>query len=429
MRILIVSRNTWDDSAGISSTLSNLFEDFNPNDVAHLYIETKQPHTRHCNHFYQISEFGLIKKLYKWHYKTGYAFDSNGEQHIDESAAAKEESTFSYVRGHRSFFLSVLRELLWLLNCWKTKELYQFLVDFNPDVIWFDGSPLLLMNRLYQYVLKVTKKPAAIFLMDDVYTYDSCGSLSQKIYKYWLRKHVRRVVKSCKKVFVISPKMKREYDELFAINSTILTKGITPIQNYSIPEVHKPIRLVYLGQIMYGRLDTLVQLVNALQEVNKDAIKVVFSIYTNNEIPRETRDKWQSLSFVHVEKPVPYSEVPNVISQNDILLFVESFQKEQKSVARLSFSTKITDYLASGKCIMGIGPSDIAPIEYLREEDAAIIVSDMSEITGVLNRLSEEVVRNYARKSYELGKKNHNKDFVHKTITEGLQSIVVSNTR
>lgn len=425
MRILIVSRNTWDDSAGISSTLSNLFEGFNPDEVAHLYIETKQPNTRHCNHFYQISEFGLIKRLYKWNYKTGHAFDADGKLFVDESAAAKEESTFSYVRGHRSFFLSIAREILWLLNGWRTKELRRFLVDFNPDVVWLDGSPLVLMNKLYQYVLKVTQKPAAIFLMDDVYTYESCGSFSQKVYKFWLRKHVRRVVKSCKKVFVISPKMKREYDELFAINSTILTKGIIPIQDYSLPEVHKPIRLVYLGQIMYGRLDTIVQLVNSLKEVNKDAIKVVFSIYTNNEIPLETRDKWQSLSFVHVEKPVPYSEVPNVISQNDILLFVESFQKEQKSVARLSFSTKITDYLASGKCIMGIGPSDIAPIEYLREEDAAIIVSDLSKITGVLNGLSEEVVRNYARKSYELGKKNHSKERVQKIITEGLQSIAL----
>jgi len=423
MKVLIVSRNTWDDSAGISSTLSNLFEEFEPNDVAHLYIETKQPNTRHCNHFYQISEFGLIKRLYKWNYKTGHAFDADGKLFVDESAAAKEESTFSYVRGHRSFFLSIAREILWLLNGWRTKELRRFLVDFNPDVVWFDGSPLVLMNRLYQYVLKVTKKPAAIFLMDDVYTYESCGSFSQKVYKFWLRKHVRRVVKSCKKVFVISPKMKREYDKIFEINSTILTKGITPIQDYSVPEVHKPIRLVYLGQIMYGRLDTIVQIVNALQGINKDGVKVEFSIYTNNEISLEIRDIWQSLPYVHVEKPVPYSEVPNVICQNDILLFVESFQKDQKRVARLSFSTKITDYLASGKCIMGIGPADIAPIEYLREEDAAIIVSDLSEVENVLSGLSEETVRAYAQKAYELGVKNHSKELVHKTITEGLQSI------
>lgn len=423
MRLLIISRNTWDDTAGISSTLSNLFEEFNPDDIAHLYIETKQPNTSHCRHFFQISEFGLIKKLYHWRYKTGYAFDSEDVQPLDENVAAKEESTFSYIRGHRSIILSFARELLWHFNGWKSKELRQFLVDFNPDVVWFDGSPLILMNRLYQYVLRITKKPAVIFLMDDVYTYESCGSFSQKIYKFFLRKHVYRVVKSCQKVFVISPKMKREYDVLFDINSTLLTKGITPIQNYTVPEVHKPIRLVYLGQIFYGRLDTIVQLVNALKEVNKESVLIDFSVYTNNEIPEGVRHQWQVLSFVHIEPPVPYNEVPKVIQQNDILLFVESFQKQQKNVARLSFSTKITDYLASGKCIMGIGPEDIAPIEYLQEEDAAIIVSDLQKLGSTLAAINEDKIRYYAERAYELGAKNHGKDKIHSTIAELLKSI------
>ena len=419
-KILIISRNVWRDSEGYSSTLSNIFADYDPDKLAHLYIETKQPATSRCHHFFQISEFALIKKVYRWRTKTGKAFDSNEIVNIDESVAQKEASTMNYVRGHRSIVFSFLRELLWLLNGWKSKELKQFVFDFNPDVVWLDGSPLILMNRLYRYVLKIAKKPSVIFLMDDVYTYESCSGFGSKVYKFFLRKQVKSVVDQCGKVFVISPKMKREYDRLFGIDSIFVTKGIMPLKKHTYLKIHKPVRMVYLGQIFYGRLDTLIRIVDTLTAINKEETKIQFSIYTSNQIPAEVLSHWQKLEFINVEKPVPYSKVPSVIEENDVLIFVESFEKKSKKVARLSFSTKITDYLASDKCIMGIGPSDIAPIEYLKEEDAAVIVSDLTQLSQVLTDLDDDTINRYAEKAYQLGIKNHGKEKVDKTISDAL---------
>ena len=203
---------------------------------------------------------------------------------------------------------------------------------------------------------------------------------------------------------MISPKMKKEYDQIFGVDSIFITKGIMPLEMHAYSKIHKPIRMVYLGQIFYGRLDTLVRIVEPLTAINKEEIKIQFSIYTSNQIPAEVLSYWQKLEFINVEKPVPYSEVPRVIEENDVLVFVESFEKKSKSVARLSFSTKITDYLASDRCIMGIGPSDIAPIEYLKEEDAALIVSDLSQLEQVLTDLNEDIINYYAEKAYQLGK-------------------------
>lgn len=424
-KILILSRNVWKDTEGYSSTLSNIFADYDPDKLAHLYIETKQPATVCCRHFFQISEFALIKKVYRWRTKTGKSFDSNDVVYIEESVAQKEASTMNYVRGHRSIVFSFLRELLWLLNGWKSKELKQFILEFNPDVIWLDGSPLILMNRLYRHVLKIAKKPAAIFLMDDVYTYESCYGLGSKLYKFFLRKQVKSVVGQCGKVFVISPKMKREYDQLFCIDSIFITKGIMPLEKHTCFKIHKPIRMVYLGQIFYGRLDTLNRIVDTLLAINKEETKIQFSIYTSNQVPVEVLNHWQKLEFVCVKKPVPYNEVPRVIEENDVLVFVESFEKKTKNVARLSFSTKITDYLASDRCIMGIGPSDIAPIEYLREEDAAIIVSDLNQLEKVLSSLNEYTINRYAEKAYQLGIKNHGKDKVDKTVSDALVQLLM----
>lgn len=78
----------------------------------------------------------------------------------------------------------------------------------------------------------------------------------------------------------------------------------------------------------------------------------------------------------------------------------------------MSFSTKLVDYFAAGKCIFAIGDKNIAPILYLKENDAAIIASTKEEIFKQLNNISSDanLIRNYSKKSYNCGKLNHDKN-------------------
>ena len=78
-KVLILSRGVWDDTDGTSSTLTNLFEDYDHDKLAHVYIETIAPNTKCCHRFFQISEFSLIHKIYRWRTKTGHAFDTQGQ--------------------------------------------------------------------------------------------------------------------------------------------------------------------------------------------------------------------------------------------------------------------------------------------------------------------------------------------------------------
>ena len=99
-----------------------------------------------------------------------------------------------------------------------------------------------------------------------------------------------------------------------------------------------------------------------------------------------------------------------VIQRNaDVVVFAESLERRHRYAARLSFSTKLTDYFKSGKCIFAIGDRSIAPIAYLVEQDAAIISSSEEEIASALERLSRDVelVSEYGNKAFQCGKKNH----------------------
>lgn len=426
-KVLIVSRGVWDD-AGTSSTLSNIFQNYDSDKLSQIYIETKKPNTKLCQKFFQISEFSLIKKLYKWRTRTGKRVDA--AYVADTDTARKEASTMEYVRGHRSFLYTVLREFLWHLNGWRSKELKQFICEEDPNLIWLTGSPLILMNRLSRYVVKVAKKPYCIYEMDDVYSYKNCGNNPSKyIYRFFLRKRVKSLIKGASQVFVISPKMKNEFDGIFGINSCVLTKGIDFSNRQFVPYDSKdPINMVYMGQLIYDRISSIEMLARALDVINAKKNRILLNIYTGTQIPESIKDTITKNGSVCFCAPVPYSQVDGIINQSDVVLFAESLDPRFKNIARLSFSTKLTDYFASGKCLFAIGPDDIAPIEYLKEKNAAIVVTNKGELVDKLEYLvSPNVISEYAEKSFRCGEQNHNKRNIDDMLFSKLIEITTRN--
>lgn len=411
LKVLVVSRDVWNEST--ANTLNDLFQNQDTIKLAHIYIETKRPKNSFCDSFFQISEYSLIKRIFNWKTKTGQKVDSN---YVDnESIAKKEASTMDFVRHHRRYIYTVLRELLWLLNGWKTKELREYIKEENPDVIWFMGSPLILMNRLMRYVVKVSKKPYCIFEMDDVYNYDIYGLKPlERIYRFFLKANVRKLMRGVSQLFVISPKMKKEYDEAFHLDSIILTRGIDfSSVTYHPYQPHNPIQLVYMGQVIYDRISTIEMIGRVLDEINAEEKRFILSVYTKNPVDPVAKEKMIKKGSVLFCDPVPYSEVKNILGQNDVVLFVESFNMEFKRLVRLSFSTKITDCLGSGKCILAVGPSDIAPIEYLRNNDAAFVASNEQELKDVFAKmLVKGNVESYSQKAFSCAINNHNKEYL-----------------
>ena len=416
-KVLIVTRGAWDDRKGTSSTLSNLFSDYGADRLATIYIEAKLPNTKCCNLFYQIPEIAMLKKIFHWRIKVGKKINTKEALEQNQKDIQDEDSALNYVRGHRSIFYSWLRELLWSFNLWKTKELTSFIHDFNPDIVWLDGSTNVFLDRLYFYVLRQAGKPGLIYLMDDNYTYKSMVGF-RPLYHTFHRITMKKVISCCKSVLTISPKMKREFDDVFKINSTIVTKGIDfSNKEYLKPNIHYPVRLLYMGQIIYGRDYTLNAVIRALDEINEKNTHIKLTVYTKNIIPSHLKKVINSSNSVVFEDAVPYDMVPEIIANNDVLLFMESLNKKYNRDARLSFSTKITDYLSSMKCIFAVGPTDCAPMEYFHDKDCAITAYDYNGIKqGLLELTNDETIQKYSLNAYNVGKTNHDEGIIRKRL-------------
>ena len=419
---LVVSINAWKDKGGVN-TLLNLFKNWNKAKLSQIYTRSDMPQTRVCDDFFRIPEIAVVKRVFKPFSKAGErVYTVVGDLTQSQKAQIEaEEKNKQMIHRSQSWLLTLFREFIWWLGSWKTKELKQYLADGNWDVVFCPIYPLIYMNQLQAYVLKRTELKGVAFFGDDNYSYKSGdGSFLFKVHRYFLRKSIRSVIKKCRDVFVMVPKMQKEYDAEFGIHSILLTKGIDydaiPIPDFKDP--NKPIQIVYAGKMIYGRYKSLSAIASALKNINKDGVKAILHIYTPDVITPQLDAMLNIHNSSVLHKPVPYTELQKELVAADMVTFVESLEDNYRYLARLSFSTKITDYFMSGKCIFAIGGDDIAPIEYLKEKDAALVCTSYSEIEDKLITIisNPSIIKVYAKKAFDCGYKYHNAREVEKKM-------------
>ena len=426
-KALVIGIHPWIDNSGIN-TLINFFNNWDKEKMAHIYTTSGLPQTNVCDKFFRISENSVIKSVYNRRVKTGSVV-KNQTVISSEDAKSIEREKVRYKKSG-SLVLSICREIVWKFGKWKTKELDEFIANYNADVLFLPIYPTIYMCRIQKYIMKKTGKPAISYIADDNYTYKSVSKNPLSlIHRFFLRRYVKYIVRESKQLMVIAPKQKEEYDKTFGKDSVILTKGIDFSNlEFEPKQVSDPIKMVYTGKLIIGRDRSLSLIADALGEINKNGTRLEMDIYTT-----DTLSKKQQLSLnrngCNVKGTLTQSEVISVQKEADILVFVEGLENKYKNVARLSFSTKITDYFQSGKCIFAIGDKEIAPIDYFNRYDSAITASSYAEVYKKLNEIIDnpELINLYGKKSFNCGKENHDMSQMDKLLKNTIISAFENN--
>ena len=418
-KVLAISLSTWRSDSGIH-TQTDLFKFWDPDKVAQIYLKSDLPNTPVCNTFFQISENAVIHSVLS-RKPVGRRVTNGGE--ADQRAVAAEQQMYAKAHKKKSWMMTVAREIVWMLGKWKTQELDAFVRDFDADVYFVPIYPVVYTAKIQQYILKKFPKPYVCYLADDNYSYMACGRNPWAyLHRFMLRRVVRQLAENCDEMFTITKTEAVDTDTLFGTHSIVLTKGIDYSKlTYAEKTINRPIQMVYTGNLLIGRASSLVAISRALANINKDGMKIVLDIYSPTVLDEKTMAVLNA-NGCHYRGAVPKSEVADIQRTADIVVFVESLEEEHRYAARLSFSTKLTDYFASGKCIFAIGDKAIAPIEYLTENDAAIICTDYAAVEGKLREIiaEPELISAYGRKSFECGKRNHEQSLVKHTFVDTL---------
>lgn len=418
--ILITSIPSWNQKSG-ANTFATLFERFDSNDLANLYIRPEMPDSPVCSRYFNIREWQVVRSVIKRKITTGFEVKRLGTSENDNNDLQKEQDRNKYYSRNRKRIYLWLRELAWKLGRWKSKELNNFLEDFNPEVLVFSIEPYPYFNRINEYIIKRCKPKKVIgYLWDDNFTYKQRpGNVLYLIERFFLRKQVRRLINSCTYVLAISPKMKEECDREFGIDSIIMTK---PLRGTSIPQYQYSggvIRLLYTGSLVIGRDQVIKSIAKAIDQINVDKLRMQLDVFTNTAIHKEYKEEISSYKGCELHAAIPQSQVFVEQENSDVLIFCESLSKDN-NIARLSFSTKITDYLSSGRCILAIGPDDNSTIDYFIREDAALVCTKENDIYNVLRKIADNnsLIDEYAKKSCRRGCKNHSAEMIDRTLKQ-----------
>jgi hypothetical protein len=429
LKILIISSTPWDDNNSFGSSFSNIFGGNSNYEIANIYCQFGLPNTKVCKHFFQITEKGIVQALLgKQSYSGKQIFQLEKEDLLGITLSNKETKFVNKLKGIRWQLFFWMRDLIWSTGKWKSKPMDDFITDFQPDLIILPIYYSTYLNTIGLYAQKLSKVKMVGYISDDCYTLKHF-SLSPLFWidRFIKRQYVKKAIDQCEILYTITETQKKEYNLIFGNKCKVLSKG-GDFDNFLHKKttLNNPIKLVYTGNLGMGRWKSLVKIGEALQIINNNGIKTELYIYSQTPLSDSSMRKLQIKDTVYFMGGIPASIVKDVQSDADILVHVESFELSERNSARLSFSTKIVDYLEAGRCIVAVGWKKTGAIEYLTENDAAIVITDLNQIYSQLSNLINDKQRifDYGVKGFELGKKNHQFEKIRNSLYNDLLSVV-----
>lgn len=388
-KVLTLSITCWNSNNG-SDTLSNLFSEYDPKKVANIYFKEDYPNSKSCANYFLISESRVIKSILFRNKKTGTRISNfhsvHNEMHVEKE---KEESRYCFFSKFRTWFLILVREFLWILGKWKTDELDSFIEDFKPDILFSPFEGYIYFNRVLIYIAKKYQIPVYIYIWDDNFTFKQHRfNVFYLIHRVIIRHQIKIIKKYTKIVYLITPKAKKEFQlKNKDANCKILTKFIEHTPEFHEYKVKNKVTIAYSGKIDKGRLNTIKKLKEAINLYNNGHLKKIsLDIFSQTKLSKKDIDSIQS-EFVVFRGFVEKRKLIGILQNYNVLVHVEPINGIDKHVSRLSFSTKLIDYLSIGKPILCFSLKTNATYEYLMDNRSAICFDSFKNIDTIFNSL------------------------------------------
>lgn len=428
MKILVISAEVWRNDKNGGNVLSNIFGDTGY-EFAQIYCNPGNPSNHLCKRYYQMTDSMMINTILHRgrpgkiiNYKE---YPCDEKEVVEEQAEQENRSFYDFFRHHRLEIFYVVRSIIWKAAKWNTPELRQFIVGYEPDLIFapcYASHEMLAIDRLAK---ELTNVPMISYISDDNYGLRQFRlSPVYWLNRFVLRRNMRKTFKMYDLVYTMTEEQKCEYEKALGCKMKILRKSgdftKVPEKKY----VNKPIRMIYAGGIYVGRWKTLAKIADAIRNVNKDGVKIVLDIYTGNTLTEKQKLLLHDGTNSTVHKSISLDELKQKYAESDIALHVESFELKYKLLSRISFSTKIIDCLSSGCATMAICWNQHSGYIYLKKHDIAICVDSVDKIPNAIDSLisNPEQIIDYADKARDFGLKHHQRENIKKEFMADLES-------
>lgn len=409
-RVLIVGTVPYNKKS-TSRAFEAYFCNWEKENLAQIFSNTKKPCKGHCGTLYQITDQRILKKWLKPSYEAGvvYSYDELDTEWLDNDLEVGNAAVNNMYKmgSKRTSLTHWLRGILWRKKLWCTDKLNQWLDAFKPECVFLAFSDDFFINQIALYVAERYNIPIVSCIGDDYY-FNTHFSLSPfyHLYKSSYRRLIRKVLAHPGSAIYISNKIRDKYNcefgldgETVYLTSTVQRKEFTPI-NKTNPYI------TYFGNIGAGRNESLNEIGYALGKINPE---YKLHVYSNEEDPK-VYSIFNDNPNVEYGGSVPYSEVQKKMHESDIVVIVEGFKKEHVNLTRYSLSTKAADSLASGAAILTYGFAECGIIQYMQSTHASAVCSDKEDLVDCICNLinDEELQKQYYDQAIVMTQEHHN---------------------
>jgi glycosyltransferase involved in cell wall biosynthesis len=425
-RVLIVGQS-FDTSTGGGITMSNLFKGWPKERLAVISDLKYYPNADVCNQYYR---FGADEYRYIWplshlfkHRRSSGKLDMN-EEIVDPNISTRMHESWQENTGHlqkQGRFWRLLYAFNELIGAEQiirrlqlSENLSEWTRNFRPDIIYTQAGCLHEMSLVKQ-LIETIKVPYVIHMMDDWPSTLYGDTLLAPYLRWRLNKDFLDLLDHSSVFIGISQKMCDIYKQRYQRDCIPFHNPIE-LDNWLAYtkkdwKASTPFRIMYTGRIGTSIQTSLVDICEAVYELNQDGLAVKFDIVLSPSCDTKTKQRLERPGCVCVLPAIPYKNIPACLAKADLLVLPLDFDRESVKFARYSMPTKAPEFMISGTPVIVYASSELAVTEYARKEKWAYVVSERNISTlkkSLLELINDQALREkLSHRAQALAIQNH----------------------
>lgn len=430
---VLIFGQPFNNYSGGGITLTNLFKGW-PNDkiaVAYIGHGLANVTTDVCDTYYQLGRderkwlfpFNLIQRDFPSGLKTINPHKAAPVNSIQKGLRYKLVNHFFYP------FLEWIGIFHFASGISLSERLKDWLNEYKPEVLYLQVSnreEIFFAEELIDYL----KLPVVIHMMDDWPSTISNKGLFRNFWKRKIDREFKQLLGRINVHLSISDAMSDEYRKRYkikfkAFHNPIETKLWLPHTKKNF-ELHKDfVKILYSGRIGIGIAESLIEVASALEEINREELKIRLFIQTPT---KETGilSRLQKFDCVVINPFVSLEQLPEIFSEADILLLANDFNREGIDYLKLSMPTKASEYMVSGTPVLVYSPEETAVSGFFMRNKCGVCVTkhDKKELIVAIKNLAgnEDYRKKVSQNAVEYAKEK----FDSLKVREEFQNMIIS---
>ena len=419
--VLVISHNVFSESGNMGRTMADMLSALPQDHLAQLYFHSEIPTMKLCTRYFRVTDKNVLKSVFtrKSQYRIYQDADIREDVASSRTDSGMTAKVYQYSRK-RTPLIYGARNLMWRLGCWNSNALQQWILDFKPDVIFFASGDYAFAYKVVYEIAKKYDLPVVMWCCDDHYI---GKKETTSIFYHRVQKNLiawaKKVADISNGIIAISDKMQTDYRQLFQKEVEVVR--ISAEENPHKREVSERSGIIYAGNLGVNRMNPLIALGRALKRAQIPGFEYI-DVYSNERDPNRLSQLTLDNGILF-HGAVSQQELKGVLGSAKYLLHVEAFDEVSKNRTRYSLSTKIGESLHSGACILAYGPEDISSMEYLKDHNAAVVLTQPEDIEKVLlaHEENESVYIDFIDRAKDLANTCHNKKLNDEIILKVLR--------